>query len=70
MTEIKKRVARGAALLDEKRPGWEAMIDLSSLDISDPYKCILGQSGGWLGEKGETSLGHTPLLGIRLLRSV
>lgn len=37
------RVARGAAWLDEKYPGWYSKIDLSVLDISDCYQCVLGQ---------------------------
>lgn len=36
-------VARGAALLDEKRPGWAAEIDLTVLDLSNSCRCVLGQ---------------------------
>lgn len=38
-----ERVARGAALLDEQRPGWAAEIDLTVLDLSHACRCILGQ---------------------------
>lgn len=38
-----ERVARGAAMLDEKRPGWAAEIDLSVLELAYPCHCVLGQ---------------------------
>ena len=41
--DIPGRVARGAALLDEKRPGWEAEINLNALDIDDCTTCVIGQ---------------------------
>ena len=37
------RAANGAALLDERRPGWLWDIDLSRLMLSDPCRCVLGQ---------------------------
>lgn len=40
---IPERVARGVALLDQKRPGWEQEIDLDTLDISKPCFCVVGQ---------------------------
>lgn len=48
MTEINyaERVAKGAALLDERRPGWALVIDLPTLDISDCDYCVLGQLMG------------------------
>lgn len=36
-------VARGAALLDEKLPGWAERIDLATLELSSCYRCVLGQ---------------------------
>ncbi len=36
MATIAQRVAAGAALLDEKRPGWWRRIDLDTLDIPEP----------------------------------
>ena len=44
-----KRVAAGAAWLDETEPGWERRVDTSLLDIQDPGQCICGQvlKGGW-----------------------
>lgn len=39
----RQRVMRGARLLDEYRPDWRSRIDLSTLDLSNPCLCILGQ---------------------------
>lgn len=36
-------VARGVALLDAKRPGWERDIHIDTLDLRSPSLCILGQ---------------------------
>ena len=43
MSTVAERVARGAALLDEKVPGWERRINLEWLDIASCYFCVLGQ---------------------------
>lgn len=43
MESAKIRAERGAALLDEWEPGWDALIDLSILDLDDGCRCILGQ---------------------------
>jgi hypothetical protein len=45
MSTVTEQVQRGAALLDEKIPGWEDEIDLTRLTISDPRWCIGGQLG-------------------------
>lgn len=37
------RVGRGASLLDEYRPGWERLVDLTKLDLADTCNCVLGQ---------------------------
>lgn len=42
-------VAAAAAKLDETYPGWEAQIDLGTLDIASPVHCILGQIGQAIG---------------------
>ena len=55
MNGITERVERGAALLDEKRPGWLDLIDLDRLSIASACRCVLGQIGGYLTEL--TSLG-------------
>lgn len=44
-SEIMDRVQRGAAWLDEKRPGWLEEISLEQLDVSSISECILGQLG-------------------------
>ncbi|TYB69657.1 hypothetical protein FXF51_05715 [Nonomuraea sp. PA05] len=41
--DIPERVARGAALLDEKRPGWWQRIHLDTLNINDCGECVIGQ---------------------------
>lgn len=40
------RVAKGVALLDEKRPGWERELDLEILDIAEPARCVTAQLSG------------------------
>ncbi|WP_285647761.1 hypothetical protein [Lentzea sp. NBRC 102530] len=40
------RVARGVALLDEKKPGWDGHIHLPTLDIMYGTYCVLGQVFG------------------------
>lgn len=44
-SELALRAKRGAALLDEEYPGWEAMIDLRKLDLNGECECVLGQIG-------------------------
>src|SRR4051812_8967527 len=43
---ISDRVANGAALLDEKLPGWERQADFSDVDIASFHKCVLGKLFG------------------------
>jgi len=43
MSTVAERVARGAALLDEKVPGWAGRISLGELDLSSCTFCVLGQ---------------------------
>lgn len=43
MATITERVARGAALLDEKLPGWVERIDLDKLNLFDDERCVIGQ---------------------------
>jgi hypothetical protein len=42
-TTIAERVAKGAALLDEKIPGWADRIDLHRFYIGSTCDCVLGQ---------------------------
>jgi hypothetical protein len=41
---IEVRVARGAALLDEKLPGWADHIELDRLRLTSSCNCVLGQA--------------------------
>lgn len=41
--EANTRVARGAAYLDQVRPGWQDRIDVGTLTLHDPCGCIVGQ---------------------------
>lgn len=43
MSIIAERVSAGIALLDEKVPNWRDKIDLSTLDLRNTDKCVLGQ---------------------------
>jgi hypothetical protein len=43
-------VARGAALLDQYRPGWADEIDLDELRLESGSDCVLGQLYGDYGE--------------------
>lgn len=36
------RVARGVALLDERRPGWWEKIDVAAFNINHPCRCVIG----------------------------
>lgn len=46
---ISPRVERGAAWLDENRPGWRDAIDLRRLRLSSTHNCVLGQVFGGFG---------------------
>lgn len=43
MLTIEQRVAKGAAWLDEKYPGWWAKVDIATLAVSSCRKCVLAQ---------------------------
>lgn len=40
--EFRKRVTRGAKLLDRIKPGWHTKLDLTTLNMDSPIYCILG----------------------------
>lgn len=40
------RAAQGAALLDDRDPGWAARVDPDALHLSDGAACVLGQLWG------------------------
>ena len=44
--QLAERVEAGAALLDERAPGWRAKIDTAVLDLNSDSRCILGQVFG------------------------
>jgi hypothetical protein len=44
--ELAERVERGAALLDERRPGWWDEVDVEALDLDLCSRCPLGQLWG------------------------
>jgi len=43
MADLERRVERGIAWLDEVKPGWRDLIDVSELDMPDANQCICGQ---------------------------
>jgi len=45
-SDVAARVARGAALLDKKQPGWDRDVDPNFLQIESPVNCVLGQTFG------------------------
>lgn len=57
MKKARKRVARGAALLDAKRPGWRDQINLKDLSLSSCTNCIIGQTFGPEYEADEANFG-------------
>lgn len=47
LPSVAERVAAGAALLDEHRPGWDRVgVSLDGLDMADCHDCVLGQMFG------------------------
>ena len=60
---IAERVARGAAYLDEREPGWWQRIDLDALDLAVPCKCVLGQLDG--GRHGKNWAKIVKAFGLR-----
>jgi hypothetical protein len=45
-TLYEKEIERGAAILDHEHPGWELLIDTSTLQLSSSHSCVLGQVWG------------------------
>lgn len=44
LTEVQKaRVDKGAALLDEKNPGWADRVNDRKLEMHSYFRCVLGQ---------------------------
>ena len=60
------RVAQGVAALDEKVPGWDKRIDLTTLSLGSSRYCILGQL--YSGECKSHRFGGAPYLhGLKML---
>lgn len=55
------RVMRGAALLDEKVPGWRERVNPDTLDMSSDRNCVLGQLYDWYA-LGLQTLGVTTVI--------
>mgnify|MGYP001574901318 CR=1 FL=1 len=60
-------VNRGVRLLDKVKPKWEEKIDLSTLRLSSPYNCILGQLYGEFND-GSQQLYEDALSVVRNIR--
>jgi hypothetical protein len=59
--DVYRRVARGAALLDEQVPNWRDRIDVDRLNMRSGENCVLGQL--YLNEYGK----HDWSAGLRAL---
>lgn len=43
----RERVQRGIALLDERGPkDWRRRVDVATLDVCNPWRCVIGQVYG------------------------
>jgi hypothetical protein len=58
-SDFTARVRAGAALLDEKKPGWLEKIRPAELNITDQHQCVLGQVFGCYGSGLEALSLHT-----------
>lgn len=67
MSGIAERVAAGAALLDERQPGWWQRINLDSLDLGSCVGCILGQLYARAGLVHRDKTNCPYFLGLRAL---
>jgi hypothetical protein len=62
--EVRARVAKGAALLDQERPGWVEQVNAELLFLGSCTRCILGQLLGHyfhydrLGLTNDTARAH------------
>lgn len=64
-----RKIEKGAALLNEKKPHWYDDIDLGSLELADDTACVLGQLFGAY-EDGVKYLFTEPLFTERELCAV
>lgn len=65
--EFMARVALGAELLDQRKPGWAAMVNLDRLAMESCDDCILGQVyGHYFDGRAELELSIGEPLGFSL----
>jgi hypothetical protein len=55
---LRRRQKGGEKWLDKQLPGWFRRISVNNLDISDPYTCVLGQTGKLLPLVRKTRAEH------------
>ena len=60
---IAVRVAAGAALLDERKPGWWQQVETVQLETQSSSCCVLGQVFGRYSA-GRRALGSSSLMGM------
>jgi hypothetical protein len=64
---IAERAAAGAVFLDERLPGWHQRIDLGTLWLMSPCRCVLGQLDGGGDDGLSTPFGRQlAALGLQL----
>lgn len=54
--QLAANVDRGAAWLDDARPGWYLEIDLGTFKLSDAFRCVLGQLGRIIATENDVVL--------------
>lgn len=66
--EARERVNRGAALLDQRRPGWAGELDLNTLHMASCDSCVLGQlfDGYFIGTRRLAIQGRAADLGFEV----
>lgn len=57
MSTIAERVARGAAWLDDVRPGWRDQVSLDAIDLNSNQRCVMGQVFAGESEKDGFTVG-------------
>ena len=60
MLTTTERVMKGAALLDEKVPDWRGRVNVTVLNLADPWRCVLGQVFGLYSTGAAELFGSVP----------